>query len=133
MDYLVYVAHDAESLQFYLWLTDYTTRFEALPDAEKSLSPEWTIDEQAFPQLNHSITPKTSEKTLSSVKGIKETSLSIDQEDVCRTTTSMSSDTALLSPSRIIVQSPVTEVSPGTGHVDWETCTNLALTYCHIF
>ena len=41
MDYLVYVAHDAETLQFYLWLKDYTKRFNALRKEEQALSSEW--------------------------------------------------------------------------------------------
>jgi hypothetical protein len=41
MDYLKFVSRDAENLQFYLWLKDYTERFNALKNAEKSLSPEW--------------------------------------------------------------------------------------------
>ncbi|APA16092.1 hypothetical protein SS1G_10234 [Sclerotinia sclerotiorum 1980 UF-70] len=41
MDYLVYIEHDAENLQFYLWYKDYVRRFEALSDREKQLSPEW--------------------------------------------------------------------------------------------
>jgi hypothetical protein len=41
MDYLVYVAHDAETLQFYLWLQDYTKRYKALRREEQALSPEW--------------------------------------------------------------------------------------------
>ena len=42
MNYLKYIEHDAENLQFYLWFRDYKTRFADLPDSEKSLSPEWT-------------------------------------------------------------------------------------------
>jgi hypothetical protein len=45
MDYLVYVAHDAETLQFYLWLQDYTKRFNALKSLERGLSPEWKAEE----------------------------------------------------------------------------------------
>lgn len=41
MDYLVHVAHDAETLQFYLWLQDYTKRYKALRKEEQALSPEW--------------------------------------------------------------------------------------------
>jgi hypothetical protein len=41
MDYLVYIAHDAETLQFYLWLQDYTKRYNALRKEEQALSPEW--------------------------------------------------------------------------------------------
>lgn len=42
MGYLIYVSHDAENLQFYLWLNDYTNRFLAASKQEKALSPPWT-------------------------------------------------------------------------------------------
>ncbi|KKY15961.1 putative regulator of g protein signaling superfamily [Diplodia seriata] len=59
MDYLVYVTHDAENLQFYLWLQDYTERFNALKADRKALSPEWkesepTADEKAAQLVNAS-------------------------------------------------------------------------------
>jgi hypothetical protein len=41
MDYLIYIAHDAETLQFYLWLQDYKKRYCALRKEEQALSPEW--------------------------------------------------------------------------------------------
>ena len=43
----MYVTHDAENLQFYLWLRDYTKRFFALPAAERALSPPWTAPDAA--------------------------------------------------------------------------------------
>lgn len=45
MDYLVYVTYDAENLQFYLWLEDYTKRFAAAPVSETCLSPECNVHE----------------------------------------------------------------------------------------
>lgn len=42
MNYLKYIEHAAENLQFYLWYRDYTARFAALPQSEQALSPEWT-------------------------------------------------------------------------------------------
>ncbi|KAL8990859.1 MAG: hypothetical protein Q9177_000588 [Variospora cf. flavescens] len=42
LEYLVYVSHDAENLQFWLWLQDYTKRFYADSPAERSLSPPWS-------------------------------------------------------------------------------------------
>lgn len=33
--------HNAESLKFYLWYVYYSRRFEALPQTDKSKSPEW--------------------------------------------------------------------------------------------
>ena len=41
MNYLKYIEFSAENLQFYLWLRDYTARFEKLPGSEQALSPEW--------------------------------------------------------------------------------------------
>ncbi|KAH8677318.1 hypothetical protein BX600DRAFT_122469 [Xylariales sp. PMI_506] len=41
MDYLVYVEHGAECLQFFLWYCDYIERWSRLPQDEKDLSPAW--------------------------------------------------------------------------------------------
>ena len=37
MNYMVYVSHDAENLQFYLWLADYYQRFQRAKSAEQRL------------------------------------------------------------------------------------------------
>lgn len=42
MNYLRYIEHSAENLQFYLWYRSYCERFEKLPASEKALSPEWS-------------------------------------------------------------------------------------------
>lgn len=42
MNYLKYIEHDAEILQFFLWYRDYCQRFESISASEKALSPEWT-------------------------------------------------------------------------------------------
>ena len=42
MNYLIYVEHDAENLQFYLWYKDYVKRFTALGARDAALAPEWT-------------------------------------------------------------------------------------------
>ena len=42
LDYLLYVSHDAENLQFYLWMVDYFQRFRKVSKAERALSPRWT-------------------------------------------------------------------------------------------
>ena len=44
LDYLTYVTHDAENLQFYLWMVDYFQRFRNAPKSEKELSPPWQND-----------------------------------------------------------------------------------------
>ena len=52
MDYLVYVSHDAENLQFWLWLQDYTKRFYAAPKSDQLLSPPWHQVEPQQPISN---------------------------------------------------------------------------------
>lgn len=42
MNYLIYVERAAENLQFFLWLRDYKTRFEAVSTSDLALAPEWT-------------------------------------------------------------------------------------------
>ena len=42
MNYLIYVEHAAENLQFYLWYKDYVQRFESASTADIKLAPEWT-------------------------------------------------------------------------------------------
>jgi len=43
MNYLIYVEHSAENLQFFLWYRDYVNRFNMAPSNEKQLAPEWTV------------------------------------------------------------------------------------------
>lgn len=41
VNYLTYISHDVENLQFYLWMVDYYYRFRNAPKAEKALSSRW--------------------------------------------------------------------------------------------
>ena len=45
MNYLVYIEHAAENLQFYLWYRDYVKRFSDLPPNERSLAPVWSAEQ----------------------------------------------------------------------------------------
>ncbi|KAI1392572.1 uncharacterized protein F4822DRAFT_425775 [Hypoxylon trugodes] len=42
MNYLLYIEHAAENLQFYLWYRDYVKRFNEADTSDTWLSPEWT-------------------------------------------------------------------------------------------
>ncbi|KJZ79314.1 hypothetical protein HIM_01465 [Hirsutella minnesotensis 3608] len=42
MNYLLYVEHCAENLQFYLWYKDYAKRFEEADTTDTALAPVWT-------------------------------------------------------------------------------------------
>jgi hypothetical protein len=47
MDFSKYIERNPENLQFYLWHRDYLKRFDNLPDGERSLAPEWTVERAA--------------------------------------------------------------------------------------
>ena len=44
MDFSKYIERNPENLQFYLWHRDYLKRFDNLPDSERNLAPEWTVE-----------------------------------------------------------------------------------------
>lgn len=53
MNYLVYVEHSAENLQFFLWYRSFAARFSSANKADLALAPEWTEEreEEAFAKL----------------------------------------------------------------------------------
>ena len=75
MDYMVYVTHDAENLQFYLWLVDYHQRFVNAPKTETDLSPRWNVDDP--PAALNNVGLRTSDKSMASF-GVKDIDMSSD-------------------------------------------------------
>jgi len=73
MNYLIYIEHAAENLQFFLWYQDYIKRFSALPISERGLAPEWTVTqaetEAVTSQTNHAGPKKTSPEVAAVFKG----------------------------------------------------------------
>jgi hypothetical protein len=63
MDFLKYIEHSAENLQFYMWFKDYIKRFEDLPATERVLCPEWTQAQEEAEVTNYR--NKLKEKPLS--------------------------------------------------------------------
>ncbi|OIW27435.1 hypothetical protein CONLIGDRAFT_633801 [Coniochaeta ligniaria NRRL 30616] len=49
MDYLFYVEHNAENLQFFLWYCDYVQRWSALLPRQKALSDIWNPEKAGEP------------------------------------------------------------------------------------
>lgn len=47
MNYLKYIEHSAENLQFFLWYRDYSSRWQTLKESETSLAPIWTTTAEA--------------------------------------------------------------------------------------
>lgn len=81
MEYLLYVEHNAELLQFYLWYCGYIQRWTGLWPQQKALSPPWTTgkhqDDQRLKLLLQSHQRKHSDKLIQVLK-IMETRTSTD-------------------------------------------------------
>lgn len=73
IDYLVYIEHNAENLQFFLWYRDYVRRFEALPENEKVLSPEWMPESSEVPDLSKGIEKENKKARREAVAPMMET------------------------------------------------------------
>jgi hypothetical protein len=68
MNYLKYIEHSAENLQFYLWFQDYSARFEQLPESEKILAQEWTRAKAEAEAVGNTSTAKVSKQANEQVK-----------------------------------------------------------------
>jgi hypothetical protein len=53
MNYLIYIEHAAENLQFFLWYRDYEKRFTEATTPDIALAPEWTraMEEEAIARI----------------------------------------------------------------------------------
>ncbi|KAJ4583790.1 hypothetical protein HRR86_002286 [Exophiala dermatitidis] len=69
MDFLRYIEHAPENLQFYLWYRDYCKRFAELPVSEQRLAPEWTA-EQALAERTAAEKEKLPKKVTSSTAAV---------------------------------------------------------------
>ncbi|KAI4138417.1 MAG: hypothetical protein L6R39_006798 [Caloplaca ligustica] len=79
MDYMVYVSHDAENLQFWLWLQAYTKRFYAISPSDQALSPPWSATEGLQPTGNDpNQPPRTADK---SKVAVNEYEVNFDQQE----------------------------------------------------
>lgn len=72
MNYLIYIEHAAENLQFFLWYRDYTRRFHAAPASETALAPEWTqaMEEDAIARIQKDAASKAKRGPATTVMSI---------------------------------------------------------------
>lgn len=72
MNYLIYIEHAAENLQFFLWYRDYTRRFHAAPASETALAPEWTqaMEEDAIARIQKDAVSKVKRGPTTTVMSI---------------------------------------------------------------
>lgn len=75
MNYLKYIELAAENLQFYLWLRDYTKRFNDLPSSDRALAPEWTGTQAEMERLGAESTAKRLKISADTAAALKGTGL----------------------------------------------------------
>ncbi|KAI1334709.1 hypothetical protein F5Y15DRAFT_429227 [Xylariaceae sp. FL0016] len=65
MNYLVYIEHAAENLQFFLWYKDYVKRFNEAPESDTALAPEWTpaMEEETAAKIKRDAAEKNKQET----------------------------------------------------------------------
>ncbi|KAF2083339.1 hypothetical protein K490DRAFT_69913 [Saccharata proteae CBS 121410] len=84
-DYLKYIERSVENLQFYLWLRDYTKRFDQLPQREKKLSKKFEItpcDAEAISALARRRQPRKPDSNAVAAAIFKGTSFEADAPKV---------------------------------------------------
>ena len=135
MDYLFYIEHNAEPLQFFLWYLDYLQRWSKLLPRQKALSPPWDPEQAAEPQSRFVKYSHKRERSLKMSKVISimemdsELSLaeSLSSDDPAHlpspspspTTAAAASTTTVDAPS----QPPTTILSPtDVPKKDWQPC-----------
>jgi hypothetical protein len=135
MDYLVYVEHNAENLQFYLWYKDYVRRFNELPQEEKVLSPEWVPGVNEAPDLTQGAEKKTANFKRQTIAAMMETGYAgkgaevfgEDKDTGNLRRTSAVKDTASFIGSTVSDSTTLTtaEVTAQAG-LKWQPCTTIS-------
>ncbi|KAI1116666.1 hypothetical protein F5Y14DRAFT_448825 [Nemania sp. NC0429] len=80
MNYLVYIEHSAENLQFFLWYHDYVARFHEAPASEIALAPEWTqaMEEDAMTKIQRAVVEKAKKTSPAAMDIFKGTDFDTD-------------------------------------------------------
>jgi hypothetical protein len=133
----VYVEYNAENLQFFLWYRDYVRRFDALPEKEKVLSPEWVPEAKDLPDLSNDLPKeqkkKTKRDTLATAMGTgydsKTAALFDDESEFRMTSTSLGRHISVVKENRSTIASSVSEsMTPSTAELaseaglKWQPC-----------
>ncbi|KAI1123910.1 hypothetical protein F5Y10DRAFT_285554 [Nemania abortiva] len=75
MNYLIYIEHAAENLQFFLWYRDYAKRFDEAPASETVLAPEWTqeMEEDTIAKIQRDAAGKAKKGSMPAMSIFKDT------------------------------------------------------------
>lgn len=135
MDYLYYVEHNAESLQFFLWYCDYVERWSGLLPRQKALSQPWDPDKAKEPRsrfITYSHKRARSDKigkimTILEMDSEKKTKESFEGDP----SRGSVSTTASGKSSRPRTPPPAILSPTGSAKEDWQPC-KISLTYSQV-
>jgi hypothetical protein len=126
MDYLFYVEHNAESLQFFLWYCDYVQRWSSLLPRQKAPSPVWDPEKASEPaskfiRYSHKRERSDKMKKIISIMEMDQQMHALDDrtESEARDSTSSSN----YSRPRTSTSSSASIMSPVDAKEDWQPCT----------
>ena len=120
MNYLVYIEHSAENLQFYLWYRDYAKRFAEAKTSDTGLAPVWTQSQHdAALQSAQMATITQKRDTKPEAAGIFQ---GTDFERVPKVTATESTAGAFTTPPR----TPAEALSPNATAHPWDSTHGLS-------
>lgn len=87
MNYLLYVEHSAENLQFYMWHQNYVQRFNKAPESDRKLAPEWTaaMEDEMLAKLQKEASEKVRQQATDPSNIFRGTDFDRKTPDTCLT------------------------------------------------
>ena len=125
MDYLLYVSHDAENLQFYLWFEDYSRRFHQASQYDQALSPPWDDESLAGSGAPFTDTgPRLQERNMDQTAGHN---ITFDSKDIALSPLDEHGSWISGSMGTKIKQSTLQSVDFASeqNSLKWQSCTTL--------
>jgi hypothetical protein len=127
MDYLFYVEHNAESLQFFLWYCDYVQRWSNLLPRQKALSPIWDPENASEPaskfiRYSHKRERSDKMKKIISIMEMDQQRHALDETTEGQSRESRSSSN-FSRPRTSTSSSSASIMSPVDAKEDWQPCT----------
>lgn len=124
MDYLFYVEHSAEPLQFFLWYCDYVQRWSNLLPRQKALAPIWDPETASEPRsryITYSHKRARSEK-MNKIISIMEMANSDQGSETDETYSHTRDGSSTSKVSRARTSSGSSIMSPTDCKDDWQPC-----------
>ncbi len=125
MDYLYYIEHSAESLQFFLWYYDYIQRWSQLLPRQKALSPIWDPETTKEPRsrfVTYSHKRARSEKMNKILSIMDMESKTDSQVDDSERKSTQSAPSNFSRPRTMSTSTISTVRSPTESNADWQPC-----------